>query len=410
LQEGNPKGARRYITQGVAQRHATGVVLGILRRPTLAVRCGVGTSRFPTAMPRPIQALIHLDALRHNLAQARRHAGARRVWAVVKANAYGHGVERVVPAFAAADGLALLDLAEAERARAAGWRKPILLLEGFFEARDLELVARLDLATIVHEERQLHWLLAARPARPIEVQIKLNTGMNRLGFSPHESAEAMARLRSCPTVRLTTAVMHFANADATDSAGPAGVAAQAAVFERALTGWHGERSLANSAALFLQPQVGGDWVRPGIALYGGSPQAGTPAAALDLRAGMTLRSRLIAIQPLQPGDCVGYGARWRATRACRIGVVACGYADGYPRVAPDGTPVAVDGHLVPLVGRVSMDMITVDLTDAPQAEVGSAVELWGAQVPIDTVAERCGTVGYELMCALAPRVPVEVIE
>lgn len=360
-------------------------------------------------MPRPIQALIHLDALRHNLAQARRHAGARRVWAVVKANAYGHGLERVLPAFAAADGLALLDLAEAERARAAGWRKPILLLEGFFEARDLEQVARLGLVTVVHDDAQVE-LLAAHRGVPIEVQVKLNTGMNRLGFAPARFAQVVDRLQALPAVNVTTAVMHFANADAPDDGGPAGVGAQRARFEQALAGWRGQTSLANSAALFLRPEIGGDWVRPGIALYGGTPQAGTRAATLNLRAGMTLRSRLIAVQDLKPGDCVGYGARWKATRACRIGVVACGYADGYPRVAPDGTPVAVDGQVVPLVGRVSMDMLTVDLTDAPQAQAGSAVELWGPQVPIDTVAELSGTVGYELMCALAPRVPVEVIE
>ncbi|MDZ7652223.1 MAG: alanine racemase [Burkholderiaceae bacterium] len=361
-------------------------------------------------MPRPIQALIHLDGLRHNLAQVRQHAAARRVWAVIKANAYGHGIERVLPAFAQADGLALLDLAEAERARAAGWRKPILLLEGVFEARDLDVVSRLDLAAVVHEERQVQWLQAARPARAIDVHLKLNTGMNRLGFRPADCAALLARLGAGPAVRVTTVMMHFANSDVPEIDGPAGIAAQLTAFEQALPGWQGQRSLANSAALFLQPQVGGDWVRPGIALYGGTPRSGLPATALNLQAGMTLRSRLIAIQQLQAGECVGYGARWRATRACRIGVVACGYADGYPRVAPDGTPVAVDGQRVPLVGRVSMDMITVDLTDAPQAQVGSSVELWGRQVPIDTVAARCGAVGYELMCALAPRVPVEVID
>jgi alanine racemase len=168
--------------------------------------------------------------------------------------------------------------------------------------------------------------------------------------------------------------------------------------------------VANSAALFLRAEVGGDWVRPGIALYGGTPQAGIAAASLGLQPAMTLRSQLISVQTLRAGERVGYGSRWTATRPGRIGVVACGYADGYPRVAPDGTPVAVDGQVVPLVGRVSMDMITVDLTDAPQAQVGSAVELWGTQVPIDSVAERCGTVGYELMCALAPRVPVAVVD
>jgi len=357
-------------------------------------------------MPRPVQALIHLDALRQNLAQARRHAQARRVWAVVKANAYGHGVERVMPALADADGLALLDLAEAERARAAGWRKPILLLEGIFEARDLELVARLGLATIVHDDAQVAWLGEYRGATAIEVHVKINTGMNRLGFPVDRFAGAVSRLQAHRRLRVSTATMHFANADGDG----ADVREQLAAFARVLGGWSGERSMANSAALLMRPEVGGDWVRPGIALYGGTPAAGVPAARFDLRPAMTLRSKLIAVQDVKEGECVGYGSRWRATRNCRIGVVACGYADGYPRPAPNGTPVAVDGRLVPIAGRVSMDMITVDLTDAPRAQVGSSAELWGTQVPIDTVAELSGTVGYELMCALAPRVPVVVID
>lgn len=361
-------------------------------------------------MPRPIQALIHLDALRNNVAHARASAGGRRVWAVVKANAYGHGIERVVPALEAADGLALLDLAEAERARAVGWRKPILLLEGFFAATDLPIVERLDLATVVHEESQIGYLAAYRGARPIDVHLKINTGMNRLGFPVQDVGRALATLQAMSHVRVTTATMHFANADAADDGGPSGVSAQLSAFDSALAGWTGLRSMANSAALFMQPHVIGDWVRPGIALYGGSPCAGRSAASFGLQPAMTLRSALIAVQQLQRGDCVGYGSRWRAAKACRIGVVACGYADGYPRVAPEGTPVAVEGFIVPLVGRVSMDMITVDLSDAPRAQVGSSVELWGGQVPIDTVAEKSGTVGYELMCALAPRVPVEVID
>jgi len=361
-------------------------------------------------MARPIQALIHADALRHNLAVARSRAGGRRLWAVVKANAYGHGLERVLRPLAQADGLALLEVSEAERARAAGWRKPILLLEGFFDARELDHVARLDLATVVHDDRQIDLLAQWRGARPIEVLVKVNSGMNRLGLRPERFGPAIERLRVCAAVRVTAALTHFACADALDAQARASVDAQVVEFERALAGWLGERSLANSAALFLQPQIGGDWVRPGIALYGGSPCTALSAASLGLRAAMTLRSRLIAVQPVGRGDRVGYGARWRAHRPGRIGVVACGYADGYPRAAPDGTPVAVDGRIVPLAGRVSMDMITVDLTDAPQAQVGSEVELWGTQVPIDTVAERSGTVGYELMCALAPRVPVEVVE
>ena len=361
-------------------------------------------------MPRPIQALIDAAALRHNLAQAKARAGGRRLAAVVKANAYGHGLERVLAAFAPADALALLEVAEAHRARAAGWRKPIVLLEGFFDERDLAEIERLKLTAVVHAREQIEMLERRRGGAPVEVHLKINTGMNRLGLPAHEAGAALARLQACATVRMAGALTHFASADAEGDGGPVGVREQMAVFERALAGWSGERSLANSAALFLQPAVGGDWVRPGIALYGGSPRAGASAASFGLRPALTLRSRLIAVQTLAAGECVGYGSRWRAARPARIGVVACGYGDGYPRAAPDGTPVAVDGRIVPLAGRVSMDMITVDLSDAARAQPGSEVELWGAQVPIDTVAELSGTVGYELMCALAPRVPVEVIE
>jgi len=359
-------------------------------------------------MPRPIVARIHAAALRGNLARARAHAGERKVWAVVKANAYGHGVERVLTAFADADGLALLDLAEADRARAAGWRKPILLLEGFFSADDLDLVDRLNLATMVHDDEQLKLLAGHRFNRPIDVQVKLNTGMNRLGFDPGRFTDVVETLRLNPSVQVSTAVMHFANADVVGSDSPLSVEMQLNRFERALSRWSGQRSVANSAALFMHPGVAGDWVRPGIALYGSSPAASIGAADLGLGAAMTLSSRVIAVQRVAIGQPVGYGSRWVAARDSRVGIVACGYADGYPRCAPDGTPVAVDGVEVPLVGRVSMDMLTVDLTDLPQSGVGSPVELWGSTLAIDRVAACCSTVGYELMCSLAPRVPVEV--
>jgi alanine racemase len=205
--------------------------------------------------------------------------------------------------------------------------------------------------------------------------------------------------------------MHFANADApADYDGAARAEQQWQLFTETFAGWSGERSVSNSAALFLRSDVEDHWVRPGIALYGGTPMSGTPASAYGLRAAMTLRSRLIAVQSVAQGQGVGYGSRWVAPRPTRIGIVACGYADGYPRHAPDGTPVLVGGRRVPIAGRVSMDMITVDLTDAPAADVGTPVELWGAQLPIDAVAEASGTVGYELMCALAPRVPVRVLD
>ena len=342
--------------------------------------------------------------MRRNLAAARRHARGRSIWAVVKADAYGHGLARAVRAFTDADGLALLDLDEAQRARAAGWRGPILLLEGCFDARDLAEVFKLGLTPVVHHVDQIAMLESAHPSEPIDVYLKLNTGMNRLGFAISTAASAYGRLKACANVRQLTVMIHFANADrATPTVGPAEVAEQLAALDSVAGSWPEPRSLANSAALFLLPAVGGDWVRPGVALYGAATDESHQANSLGLAPAMTLKSRLIAVQMLAKGDAVGYGARFSAPRAMRIGVVACGYADGYPRNAPNGTPVMVDGVRVPVAGRVSMDMITVDLTNVPSADVGTEVELWGTRIAIDEVANLCGTVGYELMCALAPR-------
>ncbi|HEU4460494.1 MAG TPA: alanine racemase [Methylibium sp.] len=373
-------------------------------------------------MPRPIEALIHVDALAHNLARARRAAGDARVWAVVKANAYGHGIERAFPGLRGADGFALLDLAEAERLRALDWRGPILLLEGAFEPRDLELCSRLDLWHVVHCDAQIDWLARHKTQAPQRVFLKLNSGMNRLGFTPAAFRGAWARLDALPQVGEVSLMTHFANADtAADPAadGEAGIARQLALFEQATEGLPGERSLANSAAT-LRHAVAADWVRAGIMVYGSAPDAPVhDLAHWDLRCAMTLRSKLIATQSLCRGDSVGYGSRFTAERPMRIGVVACGYADGYPRHAPTGAPVLVEGVRTRLVGRVSMDMVTVDLEPVLaagiEAGLGSEVTLWGegpggARLPIDDVALSAGTIGYELMCALAPRVPVRVVE
>jgi alanine racemase len=361
-------------------------------------------------MPRPIEALIHADALAHNLARARALARGARVWAVVKANAYGHGIERAFDALRGADGFALLDLNEAERVRALGWRGPVLLLEGCFEPRDLELCSRLKLWHTVHRDAQIDWLAAHKTDAPHRVFLKLNSGMNRLGFGAQAFRSAWTRLNALPQVDEITLMTHFSDAD-----GRVGVSAQLAAFERAADGLAGERTLANSAAVLRHADAtAADWVRPGILLYGGSPDHPQHTAAdWQLRSAMTLRSQLIGEQSLQAGDTVGYGNTFVAERAMRIGVVACGYADGYPRHAPSGTPVLVDGERTRTVGRVSMDMITVDLSALPQAHVGSEITLWGcasrgAVLPIDAVAHSAGTVGYELMCALAPRVPVRV--
>jgi alanine racemase len=360
-------------------------------------------------MPRPIEALIHRDALTHNLARARELALGARVWAVVKANAYGHGIERVFAALRAADGFALLDLGEAERVRALGWRGPVLLLEGCFEPRDLELCSRLNLWHTVHRDAQIDWLAAHKTEQPHRVFLKLNSGMNRLGFTPQGFRAAWARLNALPQVDEISLMTHFSDADGAGG----GVKAQLALFERAADGLQGERSLANSAALLRHAHAtAADWVRPGIMVYGGAPDHPLHNAAhWQLRPTMTLRSQIIGEQQLRAGDTVGYGNTFVADRPLRIGVVACGYADGYPRHAASGTPVLVNGARTRTVGRVSMDMITVDLSELGNAGVGNEVTLWGqgpqgSLLPIDAVAHAAGTVGYELMCALAPRVPV----
>ncbi len=363
-------------------------------------------------MPRPIKAHIHVDALRHNLGVATERSQALKRWAVVKANAYGHGLERAFEGLRGADGFALLDLDEAQRIRALGWRGPILLLEGVFEPRDLELCSRQRLWHVVHCDEQINMLAAHKTELGHHVVLKMNSGMNRLGFAPERFRAAWSRLNALPQIEAITLATHFSDAD-----GPRGIAHQMLVFERAADGLAGERSVCNSAAtmLFAATQTGvrADWVRLGIALYGSAPDFPAHTAAHHgLQATMSLRSQIIATQALQPGDTVGYASTYTATQPMRVGVVACGYADGYPRHCPSGTPVLVEGVRCPTVGRVSMDMLAVDLAAVPGARIGSEAVLWGqsarhspAQLPIDEVAHSAGTIAYELMCALAARVP-----
>jgi alanine racemase len=338
-----------------------------------------------------------------------RHAAPdARVWAVVKANAYGHGIERVFEGLRAADGFALLDLDEAQRLRGLGWRGPVLLLEGVFEARDLELCSRLDLWHTVHCEAQIDMLSRHKTQVPHRVFLKMNSGMNRLGLPPTKFRSAWTRLNQLPQVDEISLVMHFSDAD-----GPKGIAEQMAVFTKTTEDLPGERSTCNSAALLRHGHdaaVAADWVRPGIALYGSSPDFPEhDAAHWGLQAAMSLRSRIIATQSLQAGDTVGYGSTFTADAPMQVGVVACGYADGYPRHCATGTPVLVNGVRTRTLGRVSMDMLVVDLTSCPQAGLGSEVTLWGQAstgqvLPIDEVAQAAGTVGYELMCAVSARV------
>src|SRR5438094_5767444 len=352
-------------------------------------------------MPRPIRATISAGALAHNLLVAKAYASGAKLWAVVKANAYGHGVERAARALDAADGFAVLDFQEAARLRAAGVTKPILMLEGFFKPVDLPLLLEHDLTPVIHNAEQVEMLRLAPPPGEIDVYLKVNSGMNRLGFGAESLRPAYNALRMHAQVRSVTLMTHFADAD-----GANGVQGQLDWFNALAKGFEAPRSLANSAALLRFPETRADWVRPGIMLYGCSPFADRPADAFGLKPAMTLNSELIATQHLRPGERVGYGFSYEASGELTIGIVACGYADGYPRHAPVGTPVLVNGKRTRIVGRVSMDMITVDISDLPEAGIGTPVTLWGEGLSADEVAAAAATLSYELLCALAPRVPV----
>lgn len=355
-------------------------------------------------MARPSRARIDLGALRHNYALARRLHGGR-AFAVLKANAYGHGALRCAQALAGvADGFAVAFLEEALALRAAGVDGPILVLEGVFEAHELHDVQAHGLWTVVHHDAQLRMIEEAAAASPaaapsLQVWLKADSGMGRAGFALADMAAAHARLRACSQVAEIVLMTHFARADEPSEAA---TARQIAAFDAATAGLPGLRSLCNSAGVLAWSSGHRDWARPGILLYGADP---LPEPAGGLKPVMTLESEVFAVRTLQPGEPLGYGARFVADRPTRVGLVAIGYADGYPRIAPTGTPVAVDGRPARLVGRVSMDMLTVDLTDLPEAGIGSRVELWGTQVDVNVVARAVGTLSYELLCNVK-RVPL----
>ncbi len=350
---------------------------------------------------RPIKALISSAALRHNLGVVRRCAPHSQVFGVVKANAYGHGLALAARALEAADGLALLEIDAAVRLRASGYARRIALLEGLFDPTELPVAAQCDLTIAVHNAEQLKMLDAAPAGARLDVMLKVNTGMNRLGFAPAAALKARDSLLAHRAVGQLTLMTHFATAD-----DARGVAWQMEVFDSIAAGQRLARSVANSAAVLRFPQTHADWVRPGIMLYGCTPFADISAAELGLMPAMTLASEIIAVQDLRPGARIGYAGAFEATQPLRAGVVACGYADGYPRHAPTGTPVLVGGIRTRTLGRVSMDLLTVDLTGMPGARVGTPVVLWGDGLSADEVALAAGTVSYELMCAVAPRVPV----
>jgi alanine racemase len=359
-------------------------------------------------MSRPIRARLDWSALRHNHSVVRRHAGAARIWSVIKADAYGHGLLPAAQALMdTTNGFALVELEGAMALRDTGISHPVLMLEGPYQADELPLYAELELTPVLHTLWQVDALADACLPLRLPVYLKLNTGMNRLGFNQDEFTVALDRLAAADCVASVTLMTHFADADEAR-----GIHQQLERFRSMAGGRELPVSLANSAALLRFPEAIGDSVRPGIMLYGSSPFPVMQSAAdLDLRPVMTLESELIAVRELESGDTIGYGSSFIAEGPMRVGVVACGYADGYPRQAPTGTPVQIAGQRTRTLGRVSMDKICVDLGGLPSTVgVGDTVTLWGGQgemhLPADEVAVAAGTVAYELFCALAARVPV----
>ncbi|HEC12195.1 MAG TPA: alanine racemase [Acidiferrobacteraceae bacterium] len=353
-------------------------------------------------MTRPLRAVIHPAALAHNLNVARKFAPQSKVMAVVKADAYGHGLAGAVQGLQAADGFGLLTTDQAIHLREMGVDKPLCLLEGFFEPYELTVLAGYGVAVTLHSEAQLRVLETTRFKGPLDVWVKLDTGMHRIGFSPGAVADVMQRLLVLDNVRPIGFMSHLANADQVDD--PA-TEKQLKQFVSTCSAYTKPKSLANSAAVVAWPATYLDWVRPGIMLYGSSPVAAQSAQELGLQPAMDLDSALISIKDLSRGDRVGYGGTWVCPHDMRIGVVAAGYGDGYPRHAPQGTPILVKGRVAPLVGRVSMDMITLDLSQHDDVQVGDPVRLWGQDLDIDAIAKRVGTIAYELMCGVTARVP-----
>ncbi|MEP6940735.1 MAG: alanine racemase [Rudaea sp.] len=353
-------------------------------------------------MSRTALATIHLGALRRNLARVRERAGGAQVMAVIKADGYGHGLERVARALRDADALGVAALGDGLRLRAAGHRERIVVLSGPDEPADLAELRRLQLDAVVHHDAQLAWLEADRDPRPLRVWLKIDTGMHRLGFDPAHAAAVHARLRALANVDAAIVLMtHFAASDEFDNHM---TAEQIASFAAATASIGGARALANSAALLGWPAARGDWVRAGGLLYGLSVVADSSGSDLGFEPVMTLTSKLVSIQRLRRGERIGYAATFACPEDMPVGVVAIGYGDGYPRSAQTGTPVLVGGVRAQIVGRVSMDLVTIDLRGVPDARVGDAVVLWGRGLPVEQVAAHAQTISYDLTCGMTRRV------
>lgn len=361
---------------------------------------------------RLIRALIDTHALRHNLGTLRAYAPGAKIMAVVKANAYGHGLVSTALALADADAFAVARLDEGIVLRTAGVRAPIVLLEGVFSAEQLAEAAHHGFELVVHDPSQLKLLEAHRGPERFVVWIKIDTGMNRLGFRPEAFAEALARLRALPVPALDLRLMtHLARADEREvwMTREQVAAFDGAIAAAGLTGANRlATSIGNSAGILGWPNAHGDWVRPGLALYGVSPFEGDTAERHGLKPVMTLETTVLTVRRVKQGETVGYAGAWRAGRDSSIAILAVGYGDGLPRHLRNGTPVSIGGTRYPLVGRVSMDMIAVDVTDAPQVGVGSRAVVWGADLPVEEVATHAGTIPYELLCGVSQRVPLEL--
>lgn len=352
---------------------------------------------------RALKAIFNTSAFTQNLKIVRDLAPESKIMAVLKANAYGHGLIDAARALSSAEGFSVLSLSEAIDLREHGFDQYILLLEGFFSAYEVKVCSQMHISAVIHDNRQIDFINQTKPKNPINIHLKVNTGMNRLGFSVNGLEKLLVSLEANPYIGNIILMTHFANAD-----GPIGINEQLILFNN-ITNLNYERSVANSAAIMRYPETHMEWVRPGIMLYGASPFEDQNSNDIQLNPVMTLRSKIIAIQTLQKGESVGYGSTFIAPKKTRVGIVACGYADGYPRHAPSGTPVMIDKKLSHTLGRVSMDMLYVNISDIPSADIDSDVELWGENVMVDDVARESRTVGYELLCAISSsiRVPME---
>lgn len=350
---------------------------------------------------RPVKVTIDLNALKSNLRKVRAYAPKAKVLAMIKANGYGHGMSRVAEQLTQADAFGVASIDEAIKLRHKGFLHRILLLEGLFNESEFPLVIQHRLDFVIHSQYQLNWLVDFNPDVPLNIWIKYDTGMHRLGFLPKEKPLIESKLNKLRKSHNLHVMSHFASADEDDDF----TQLQINRFNELTNDFLGSRSLANSAGIQVYPESHYDWVRPGIMLYGAGEVEKSNEHS-SLKPVMTFSTQITSLKWIEAGEGVGYGQTWQACKKSLIGVLAVGYGDGYPRHAPTGTPILIHGKKVPIVGRVSMDMVTVDLTEiAHKVEVGDEAVLWGNGLSVDEVAEHAGTIGYELLCGITPRVP-----